>query len=120
MLNNLVNGRASTPKSFQDQVNVTQRATNGTGISVRGMSEAASVYTVIAQNFAPGTTAADIESVLAPDKEQSGLVRCRLVASNPTVIAELVFTKMDAAEDVIAVYNNKKVCRVLLKYFCVR
>jgi hypothetical protein len=78
------------------------------GINIRGMGEAPT-FTVIAQNFAPGTTAADIEAVLAPDPVEAGLVKCRLLASNPTVIAELVFSKRQTAETIIATFNNKKV-----------
>lgn len=83
------------------------------GINIRGMGEVPANYTVIAQNFAPGTTAADIEAVLAPEPIEDGLVRCRLVASNPTVIAELVFSKLDTANTIIAMFNNKKVLSIL-------
>ena len=65
-------------------------------------------YTVVAQNFAPGTTAADIEAVLAPDIEQC-LTSCRLLSSIPTVIAELIFGSRDAAQAVITRFNNKTV-----------
>lgn len=84
------------------------------------MGEAASTFSVIAQNFAPGTTAADIESVLAPEPGDAGLIRCRLIASNPTVIAELVFSKKDTADAIITTFNNKKVglIAVLPMNFC--
>ncbi|GAB7346207.1 hypothetical protein MBLNU457_4943t1 [Dothideomycetes sp. NU457] len=72
-------------------------------ISIRG---AAGPYTVIAQNFAPGTTAADIESVMQPIGGDMG--GCRLLASNPTVIAEMIFLDRAGAENVIATFNNKK------------
>jgi len=61
---------------------------------------------VVAQNFAPGTTAADIESVMQPIGGDMG--GCRLLASYPTVIAEMVFLDRTGAENVIATFNNKK------------
>jgi hypothetical protein len=106
----VLNGGGVAPLNLRNQVNVTQTPANGAGISIRGMSEVASTFTVIAQNFAPGTTAADIEAVLSPEPADAGLVRCRLVASNPTVIAELVFSKRDTADTIITTFNNKKVC----------
>jgi hypothetical protein len=74
-------------------------------ISIRGKGDK---ITVIAQNFAPGTTLSDIESVMAPDPSQS-LVSKRLLAANPTVIAELVFGSRESAETVVARFNNKLV-----------
>jgi len=65
---------------------------------------------VRAQNFAPGTTAADIESVMANVGGQ--MTYCKLVASSPTVIAEMSFTDRVGAEAVIEMFNNKKVCQV--------
>ncbi|GAM88011.1 hypothetical protein ANO11243_060400 [Dothideomycetidae sp. 11243] len=72
-------------------------------ISIRG---AAGPYTVVAQNFAPGTTAADIESVMQPVGGE--LYSCKLVASKPTVIAELMFMEKHGADAVIETFNNKK------------
>jgi hypothetical protein len=63
---------------------------------------------VIAQNFAPGTTANDIEMVMAPLGDQ-GLTSCRLIASQPTVIAELVFASRDTALAIVEKFNNMKV-----------
>ena len=62
---------------------------------------------MVAQNFAPGTTAADIESVMADVGGK--ITSCRLTASNPTVIAEMVFEEKSGAEEVIETFNNKKV-----------
>jgi len=87
----------------QHQQQVLSAAANG-DISVRGMGGA---YTVVASNFAPGTTAADIEAVIAPVGGE--LLSCKLVAANPTVIAEMVFLDKLGAENVIATFNNKKV-----------
>ena len=64
-------------------------------------------YIVVAQNFQPGTTAADIESVMQDVGGQ--MASCKLVASNPTVIAEMAFVEKSGAEKVIDTFNNKKV-----------
>ncbi len=63
------------------------------GISIRGQ---AGPFVVMAQNFAPGTTAADIESAMTP---VGGLVTsCRLLKTSPIVIAEIVFESREGAE----------------------
>lgn len=77
----------------------------GGGINIRGA--ASGPYAVIAQNFAPGTSAADIESVM--QGVGGDMVECRLIASNPTVIAEMHFVDRTGAESVIKMFNNKKV-----------
>ena len=82
--------------------------TNGNSngsISIRGA--AGGPYVVVASNFAPGTTAADIESVMRGVGGE--ILYCRLVASTPTVIAEMGFPELGSADKVIATFNNKKV-----------
>ena len=59
-------------------------------------------------NFAPGTTAADIESAMLPIAGE--IQACRILTSTPTVIAEMVFSEKEGADSVIATFNNKKVC----------
>ncbi|KAH8895103.1 hypothetical protein GQ53DRAFT_820739 [Thozetella sp. PMI_491] len=84
-------------------------ASNGTatgvfnkGISIRGL---AGPFVVMAQNFAPGTTAADIESAMTP---VGGLINsCRLLKTSPIVIAEIVFESKEGADNVIARFNNQ-------------
>ncbi|TKA79260.1 hypothetical protein B0A49_00920 [Cryomyces minteri] len=83
---------------------VKEIASNGNGILIRGM---AGPYIVMASNFAPGTTAADIESVMQPIGGQ--MTGCKLVSSNPTVIVEMGFVEKSGAENVIAMFNNKRV-----------
>lgn len=78
---------------------------NGDGLSIRGL---AGPYVVIGQNFAPGTTAADIESAMVPTAGE--IQSCRIISSSPTVIAEMVFAEKQNAEAVISTFNNKKVC----------
>jgi hypothetical protein len=77
----------------------------GAGFNVRGA--AAGPHVVIAENFAPGTTAADIESVMLDVGGQ--MSNCKLVASQPTVIAEMTFIDRTGAETVIGTFNGKKV-----------
>ncbi|KAI4172286.1 MAG: hypothetical protein LQ348_006805 [Seirophora lacunosa] len=89
------------------QVNVLNR---GGEISIRG---AAGPYTVIGSNFAPGTTAADIESALAPIG--GPMEDCIIVSHKPTVVAEMVFLEKSSAENVIATFNNKKADGRLLR-----
>ena len=77
---------------------------NGDGLSIRGL---AGPYVVIGQNFAPGTTAADIESAMVPSG--GDMISCRIMSSNPTVMAEMVFAEKYNAETVISKFNNMKV-----------
>ncbi|KAI4244460.1 MAG: hypothetical protein L6R40_002927 [Gallowayella cf. fulva] len=64
------------------------------------------IYTVIGSNFAPGTTADDIELALFP---VSGKMEgCRITTYLPSVTAEMVFTHEARAENVIATFNNRK------------
>ncbi|KAH8909945.1 hypothetical protein BR93DRAFT_976141 [Coniochaeta sp. PMI_546] len=72
------------------------------GMTIRGL---AGPFVVMAQNFAPGTTAADIESAVTP---VGGLVQsCRLLKTEPIVIAEIVFESKEGADNVIATFNNQ-------------
>jgi hypothetical protein len=103
-LASIASGGSNASEQLRNQVNL---KTNGAGISIKGVST--TNYTVIAQNFALGTTAADIEAVLVPDDTDAGLIRCRIIASNPTVIAEVVMTNKEVADEIIATYNNKMV-----------
>lgn len=82
----------------------------GDGISFKGA--ASGPWTVVAQNFALGTTAADIESVM--QSVGGDMTTCKLTASNPTVIAEMTFVDRTGAEKVIETFNGKKVCLLSL------
>ncbi|KAF2813972.1 uncharacterized protein BDZ99DRAFT_516596 [Mytilinidion resinicola] len=96
--------RSDEPSPLSAQANIRGNATNGaSGISIRGM---AGPYTVIASNFAPGTTAADIEAVMAPIGGE--MLGCKLVSKEPTVIAEMMFVAREGVDNVIATFNNKK------------
>ncbi|KAL9078272.1 MAG: hypothetical protein Q9157_002818 [Trypethelium eluteriae] len=72
-------------------------------IHIKGM---AGPYIVVASNFAPGTTAADIESVMAAVGGE--MLSCRLISSSPTVMAEMQFADKVGAENIISTFNNKK------------
>ena len=90
---------------------------SGSEINIRG---AAGPYVVIASNFAPGTTAADIESAMVPNGSE--IQSCRIILATPTVMAEMVFQEKHNAETVIETFNNKKVrfllptCSILCFY----
>jgi hypothetical protein len=74
------------------------------GITIRGL---AGPFVVMAQNFAPGTTAADIESAMTP--VGGIIISCRLLKQHPIVIAEIVFESKQGADNVIATFNNQTV-----------
>lgn len=67
---------------------------------------------MVASNFAPGTTAADIESAVATDSTDSeghnGLLSCRLTSEHPAVVAELVFSERTIADRIIKRYDNQR------------
>jgi len=74
------------------------------GMTIRGL---AGPFAVMAQNFAPGTTAADIESAMTPI---GGIVTsCKIVKTHPIVIAEIVFESKEGADNVISTFNNQTV-----------
>ena len=77
-------------------------------ISIRGI---AGPYIVIGSNFAPGTTAADIESAMMPVGGE--MQRCKILTAAPTVMAEMIFAEKKNAELVIKTFNNKKVHMIL-------
>ena len=81
------------------------------GMTIRGL---AGPFVVMAQNFAPGTTAADIESAMTP---VGGIVTsCRVLKQHPIVIAEIVFESKEGADNVIATFNNQTVCHPLFLF----
>jgi len=74
------------------------------GITIKGL---AGPFAVLAQNFAPGTTAADIESAMTP---VGGLISsCRLVKTHPIVIAEIIFESKEGADRVIERFDKQTV-----------
>ena len=93
-------------RSYQKDLFDAATPSNGTGveISIRG---AAGPYAVIGSNFAPGTTAADIQHALLPVAGE--MLSCRLISSSPTVTAEMVYAEKTNAQIIIDTFNNKKV-----------
>ncbi|KND92810.1 hypothetical protein TOPH_02515 [Tolypocladium ophioglossoides CBS 100239] len=92
-----------------DQVNIVSSAaraggsgSSGKGISIRGL---AGPFVVMGQNFAPGTTAADIESAMTPIGGE--MVSCKIVKTTPFLIAEMVFASREGGEQVIDTFNDK-------------
>ena len=107
--NDLLYEAATRNGAAKTTIDVTPRATYGEEISIRGI---AGPYVVIGSNFAPGTTAADIESAMVPSAGE--MQKCRILSASPTVIAEMVFAEKQNAEIVISTFNNKKVRSILL------
>ncbi|QSS62642.1 hypothetical protein I7I51_02381 [Histoplasma capsulatum] len=76
----------------------------GPGISIKGSASGPCV--VLGSNFAPGTTAADIESALEPVR--GAMLSCRIVSTHPEVTAEMIFEERSHAESVVARFDNQK------------
>ncbi|KAI1465272.1 uncharacterized protein F4812DRAFT_138466 [Daldinia caldariorum] len=94
----------SSPGAAQQHLNVNSAPAQFPvqGITIRGL---AGPFAVMAQNFAPGTTAADIESAMTP---VGGIISsCRLIKTHPIVIAEIVFESKEGADRVIQTFNNQ-------------
>ncbi|CAI7585889.1 unnamed protein product [Penicillium bialowiezense] len=79
-----------------------QPRNNRNNLSIKGAS---GPFVVIAQNFAPGTTAADIQAALEPTTGH--MLSCRVTASSPNVSAELTYADKSAAELVIANFHHQ-------------
>lgn len=95
----------------QANVRTAPAAPSPKGISIRGL---AGPFAVMAQNFAPGTTAADVESAMTPIGGE--MESCRIVKTNPFIIIEMVFLSREGGERVIETFNDKTV----RKFFCRR
>jgi hypothetical protein len=65
-------------------------------------------YTVVARNFAPGTDVKGIETLVSLSPNAS-LVSCRLYSQHPIVVAELIFSTQEGAEEVINTFSGKAV-----------
>ncbi|KAI6779548.1 putative RNA-binding protein-like protein [Emericellopsis cladophorae] len=72
------------------------------GISIRGL---AGPFTVMGQNFAPGTTAADVESAMTPIG--GPMEQCRVIKTQPFMVVEMVFASREGGERVIETFNDK-------------
>lgn len=104
--------RMETDDSVKRQVNIVknggkaqnQNQTRDAGMTIRGL---AGPFAVMAQNFAPGTTAADIESAMTPVGGE--MVSCEIVKTQPFIVVEMAFASREGGEKVIETFNNKTV-----------
>ncbi|KAK7554388.1 hypothetical protein IWX92DRAFT_371999 [Phyllosticta citricarpa] len=96
----------SRPPAFNGGFKTASAPKSSDNINIRGRA-APQFSTVVASNFAPGTTAADIEAVMG--NVGGEMVSCKLTSARPTVIAEMQFAERAGAENVIATFNNRKV-----------
>lgn len=92
---------------------------NGTasaGFTIKG---SAGPFTLLASNFAPGTTEADIEAALHTelfdDAGNNCLQSCQIVTSRPSVVAEMIFTDKSVADRIVSKFNNLKADGRILK-----
>ncbi|KAG5920307.1 hypothetical protein E4U42_006249 [Claviceps africana] len=97
---------AALDKTDADQSNIVApsaaRSAASMGMTIRGL---AGLYAVMGQNFAPGTTAADIESAMTPVGGE--MLSCRIIKTSPFLLAEMVFSSREGGERVIETFNNK-------------
>ncbi|KAF4123257.1 hypothetical protein GMORB2_6807 [Geosmithia morbida] len=85
---------------------------SGRGISIRGL---AGPFVVMAQNFAPGTTAADVESAMTPVGGE--MESCRITKTSPFMVVEMVFHSREGGERVIQTFNDKMADGRLIKVY---
>ena len=100
------NGNSKGPETPNAEREMTVSQTQEE-VSIRGIAAPEGPFTVVGSNFAPGTTAADIEAALM--STGGDMVHCKILAASPTVVAEMVFTEKANADRVIATFNNRKV-----------
>ena len=104
--------RMDTTPALRDQVTINKPvpslANKGSmGMTIRGL---AGPFAVLAQNFAPGTTEADIENAMKPVGGE--IVSCNFVKTRPIMIVEMVFASREGAERVIETFNDMTVIQV--------
>lgn len=97
-----------TSSDAPSQVNIVKPPPKPMGLTIRGL---AGPFCVMAQNFAAGTTAADIESAMTPVGGE--IVSCKIVKSQPLMIVEMAFASREGGERVIETFNNKTVSCLL-------
>ncbi|TQN73605.1 putative RNA-binding protein [Colletotrichum shisoi] len=82
------------------------------GLSIRGL---AGPFAIMAQNFAPGTTAADIESAMTPVGGE--MLSCRIIKTSPLIVAEMVFATKEGGDAVIETFNNQTADGRIIKVY---
>jgi hypothetical protein len=89
----------------QQQVNIAKPApARPLGLTIKGL---AGPFSVLAQNFAPGTTLADIESAMTPIGGE--IISCSFVKTHPIMVVEMVFASREGGDRVIETFNDKTV-----------
>ncbi|PKS06793.1 hypothetical protein jhhlp_006868 [Lomentospora prolificans] len=81
-------------------------------LSIRGL---AGPFSVLAQNFAPGTTAADIESAMTPVGGE--MLVCKVLKTHPIMLVEMVFHSREAGEKVINKFNDQMADGRIIKVY---
>ncbi|KAK4059107.1 hypothetical protein Trihar35433_11203 [Trichoderma harzianum] len=107
--------RMDTDDSVRQQVNIVKNGKSqrpDAGMTIRGL---AGPFAVMGQNFAPGTTAADVESAMTPVGGE--MVSCEVVKTQPFMIVEMVFASREGGERVIETFNNKTADGRILKVY---
>ncbi|CAI7565991.1 unnamed protein product [Penicillium glandicola] len=94
------NGQGNTRSGIVAQ---NSRLSGGSNMTIKGAS---GPFIVVGRNFAPGTTAADIQSALEPIT--GPMLSCQIVASQPSVVAEFAYAEKVAAELVVANFHNQR------------
>ncbi|RFU75446.1 hypothetical protein TARUN_6779 [Trichoderma arundinaceum] len=104
--------RMETDDAVKQQVNIVKNGKaqkRDAGMTIRGL---AGPFAIMGQNFAPGTTAADVESAMTPVGGE--MISCEVVKTQPFIIVEMVFASREGGERVIETFNNKTLTRHLL------
>ncbi|KAM5345526.1 hypothetical protein ACJ41O_011387 [Fusarium nematophilum] len=110
--------RMDTSADAPQQVNVIKSKSassgdkNPMGMTIRGL---AGPISIMAQNFAPGTTAADIESAMTPVGGE--MLSCRIVKTKPIMIVEMSFASREGGERVIETFNDKTADGRIIKVY---
>jgi hypothetical protein len=104
-LSNASNNQAnikSTPTGPSSSSNKSKSNAKG-AMNIRGLAGGPCI--VQAQNFAPGTSAADITSAIA--HITGPIIRCKLIATAPIVIAEIILPDRDSADRLVEAFNGQ-------------
>lgn len=89
---------------------ISPKPTNS-GLSIKGAS---GPFVVVGSNFAPGTTAADIQSSLEP--VTGPMLSCRVISHSPAVMAEITYAEKWSAESTVANFDNQRADGRLLTF----
>ncbi|WEW59806.1 hypothetical protein PRK78_005286 [Emydomyces testavorans] len=96
--------RQSAPRRTTRESRLLSSALPEPDLNIKGRAVGPTV--VLGSNFAPGTTAEDIQSAFEPVGGR--MMRCRLVSTYPAVMAEMMFADRRGADDVVTKFNNQK------------